>query len=147
MSSAEGDGLSSHQARTGQAETSARNFDIDSEQRYVSHVYGRLDSMRAMTAQRLADVLRDNATTHQGRSERDTAAAMQARSLAELDGVESGLCFGRLDFHNGQRTYNGVGINYNARLPRGVRAFGGFTIERSISNTGAAAVYNPNLSL
>ena len=111
MSSAEGDGLSSHQARTGQAETSARNFDIDSEQRYVSHVYGRLDSMRAMTAQRLADVLRDNATTHQGRSERDTAAAMQARSLAELDGVESGLCFGRLDFHDGQRTYLGrIGI-------------------------------------
>ena len=111
MFSAEGDGLSSHPARTGKAETSERNFDIDSEQRYVSHVYGRLDAMRAITAERLADTLRDTATTHQGRSERDTAAAMHARSLAELDGVENGLCFGRLDFHDGQRTYLGrIGI-------------------------------------
>jgi hypothetical protein len=46
-----------------------------------------------------------------------------------------------------KRTYNGMDINYNARLPRGVRAFGGFNIERSLNNTCAAAVYNPNLSL
>ncbi len=111
MSNAEGDGLSSHRARTGQAESTDNSNEIESEQRYVSHLYGRFDAMRARTAGRLADVLRDNATTHQGRSERDTVAAMYTQSLAELDGVESGLCFGRLDFHNGQRTYLGrVGI-------------------------------------
>ena len=46
-----------------------------------------------------------------------------------------------------KRNYSGVDINFNARLPRGVRAFGGFNVERSINNTCAAAVYNPNLSL
>jgi hypothetical protein len=38
-----------------------------------------------------------------------------------------------------KRDYNGVDINFNARLPRGVRAFGGFNLERSINNTCAAA--------
>ncbi len=107
MSNAEGDGLSSHQASPRQAEST----DIDAEQRYVSHLYGRFDAMRAQTADRLADVLRDNVTTHQGRSERDTTAAMYTRSLSELGGVENGLCFGRLDFHDGQRMYLGrIGI-------------------------------------
>jgi hypothetical protein len=46
-----------------------------------------------------------------------------------------------------ERTYNGVDINFNARMAGGVRAFGGFNIERSLNNTCAAAVYNPNLSL
>jgi hypothetical protein len=45
------------------------------------------------------------------------------------------------------RDYSGVDITYNARLPRGIRAFGGFNMERSINNTCAAAVYDPNLSL
>ncbi|MGH3911231.1 MAG: HelD family protein, partial [Pseudonocardiaceae bacterium] len=35
--------------------------------------------------------------TPQGRSERDVAAAMYSDQLAALDGVEQGLCFGRLD--------------------------------------------------
>ncbi len=111
MSNAEGDGLSSHQASPGQAESTDPRTDIDAEQRYVLRLYGRFDAMRAQTAGRLADVLRDNVTTHQGRSERDTTAAMYTRSLAELGGVENGLCFGRLDFHDGQRTYLGrIGI-------------------------------------
>jgi hypothetical protein len=46
-----------------------------------------------------------------------------------------------------KRTYDGIDLNYNARLPGGVRAFGGFGVERSINNTCAAAVSNPNLSL
>jgi DNA helicase IV len=111
MSSAEGDSLSSHRARTGQAEYTANDSDIATEQRYLSRLYGRLDAMRAQAASRLADVLGDNVTTHQGRSERDTTAAMHARTLSELDGVESGLCFGRLDFHDAQRIYLGrIGI-------------------------------------
>jgi hypothetical protein len=46
-----------------------------------------------------------------------------------------------------KRTYNGMDVNFNARMPRGVRAFGGFNVERTINNTCPAAVYNPNLSL
>ncbi len=46
-----------------------------------------------------------------------------------------------------KRNYNGVDINFNARLPRGVRAFGGFNIERTINNVCVAAQSNPNLSL
>lgn len=43
-----------------------------------------------------------------------------------------------------RRTYNGVDINFNARLPRGVRAFGGFNLERSINDTCVAAQSDPN---
>ena len=46
-----------------------------------------------------------------------------------------------------KRDYNGIDINFNARMARGVRAFGGFNFERSINDTCASAVYNPNLSL
>ncbi|HEY2764831.1 MAG TPA: AAA family ATPase [Pseudonocardiaceae bacterium] len=61
-------------------------------------LYGRLDERRRYTARRLAEVLRGATTgTPQGRSERDVAAAMYSDQLAALDGVEQGLCFGRLD--------------------------------------------------
>jgi hypothetical protein len=46
-----------------------------------------------------------------------------------------------------KRHYNGVDINFNARLPRGVRAFGGFNIERSINNVCVSALSDPNRSL
>jgi len=46
-----------------------------------------------------------------------------------------------------KRTYNGVDLNFNARLPRGVRAFGGYNTERSINNTCVAAQSDPNRSL
>ena len=45
-----------------------------------------------------------------------------------------------------KRDYNGIDINFNARMARGVRAFGGFNFERSINDTCASAVHNPNLS-
>jgi len=46
-----------------------------------------------------------------------------------------------------KRTYNGFDLNFNARLPRGVRAFGGFNTERTINNTCVAAESDPNRSL
>ncbi|HEU0087959.1 MAG TPA: AAA family ATPase [Pseudonocardiaceae bacterium] len=61
-------------------------------------LYRQLDERRRYTTQRLAEVLRGATTgTPQGRSERDVAAAMYTDQLATLDGVEQGLCFGRLD--------------------------------------------------
>ena len=46
-----------------------------------------------------------------------------------------------------QRTYDGFEFNFNARLPRGARVFGGTSTERTFSNTCSAASNNPNLSL
>lgn len=46
-----------------------------------------------------------------------------------------------------KRNYNGVDINFNARLPRGVRAFGGFNVERSLNDVCVSALSDPNRSL
>ena len=46
-----------------------------------------------------------------------------------------------------KRNYNGVDVNFNARLPRGVRAFGGFNFERSINDVCVSAASDPNRAL
>jgi DNA helicase IV len=74
--------------------------DVAAEQDYLTLLYQHLDLRRRYTAQRLAEVLRAPTTgTPQALSERDAAAAMYSEQLATLDGVEQGLCFGRLDLH------------------------------------------------
>ncbi|MGH3870603.1 MAG: HelD family protein [Pseudonocardiaceae bacterium] len=71
---------------------------LAAEQDYLTLLYRHLDERRRYTKQRLAEVLRGSHTgTPQALSERDAAAAMYADQLATLDGVEQGLCFGRLD--------------------------------------------------
>jgi DNA helicase IV len=71
---------------------------LAAEQAYLTMLYGHLDERRRYTVQRLAQVLRGATTgTPQALSERDAAAAMYSGQLAALDGVEQGLCFGRLD--------------------------------------------------
>ncbi|MEO7195514.1 MAG: AAA family ATPase [Pseudonocardiaceae bacterium] len=74
--------------------------DVAAEQDYLTLLYQHLDERRRYTSRRLAEVLRAPHTgTPQALSERDAAAAMYAEQLATLDGVEQGLCFGRLDLH------------------------------------------------
>ncbi len=74
---------------------------LAAEQDYLTLLYRHLDERRRYTAQRLAEVLHGATTgTPQALSERDAAAAMYADQLATLDGVEQGLCFGRLDLHS-----------------------------------------------
>ncbi len=46
-----------------------------------------------------------------------------------------------------KRTYNGLDVNFNARLPRGIRAFGGFNLERSLNDVCVSALSDPNRSL
>ncbi|HKR51567.1 MAG TPA: helicase, partial [Pseudonocardiaceae bacterium] len=71
---------------------------LAAEQVYLTLLYQHLDERRRYTKQRLAEVLRgDTAGTPQALSERDAAAAMYSDQLTTLDGVEQGLCFGRLD--------------------------------------------------
>ena len=88
------------------------------EQAYVSLLYRHLDERRRYTAARLAEVLRAPTTgTPQALTERDAAAAMYSQQLANLDGVEQGLCFGRLDLHSGPDDDAGTdGRRYVGRL-------------------------------
>jgi DNA helicase IV len=76
--------------------------EVTAEQEYLSLLYRHLDERRRYTAARLAEVLKAPTTgTPQALTERDAAAAMYSQQLANLDGVEQGLCFGRLDLHSG----------------------------------------------
>jgi hypothetical protein len=43
-----------------------------------------------------------------------------------------------------KRWYNGFDMSFNARMPRGVRAFGGFNLERTLSDVCVAAASDPN---
>jgi DNA helicase IV len=78
------------------------------EQAYVTMLYERLDLLRAATQQRLAEVrLGPTAENDQGWSERESFAEHYQDRGAELDAAERNLCFGRLDFDDGERFYIG----------------------------------------
>ena len=86
--------------------------EIGGEQQYVSMLYDRLDDLRSRASDRLAQVLRQAGGTHQARSEREAFSVMYAQQLSQFDAAENGLCFGRLDFHHGERRYIGrIGIH------------------------------------
>ncbi|MEO7158863.1 MAG: TonB-dependent receptor [Vicinamibacterales bacterium] len=46
-----------------------------------------------------------------------------------------------------KRTYNGFDMSFNARMRHGVRAFGGFNLERTINDVCVSAQSDPNRSL
>ena len=81
--------------------------EIEREQAYVDRLYARLDAMRQNASGQLGQVLLQSGGTHQARSERDTFAAGYHDDIIEYGGLENGLCFGRLDFDNGERSYIG----------------------------------------
>ncbi|MFC6080256.1 HelD family protein [Sphaerisporangium aureirubrum] len=89
--------------------SSARAEALRIEQHYVSMVYDRLDAAR----ERAASALRAEhgrggpGGTHQARLERDVSSAEHARRVAQLAGVERGLCFGRVDDGDGETYYIG----------------------------------------
>src|SRR6266536_286679 len=70
-------------------------------------LYRRLDDLRERTSARLAGVLRQTGGTHQARTEREAFSAMYNQRIAQFDAAENGLCFGRLDFRDGERRYIG----------------------------------------
>jgi DNA helicase IV len=81
--------------------------EIGYEQDYVSMLYERLDGLRGRAVRRLAAALRQTGGTPQARAERDATIGRYAEQLAQFDAGENGLCFGRLDFHDGDRRYVG----------------------------------------
>jgi DNA helicase IV len=100
-------------ASTNAAETSAADDETSAaelahEQAYLTKLYERLDALRDTTRQRLAAVrLGPTAENDQGWSERESFAQEYQDRAAELDAAERNLCFGRLDFDDGDRFYIG----------------------------------------
>ncbi|WP_007508731.1 MULTISPECIES: HelD family protein [Pseudofrankia] len=71
-------------------------------------LYGRLDNFREQASAQLAEALRERPGGRpQAHTERQATAAMHTRQLARFDAAEDGLCFGRLDFHDGETRYVG----------------------------------------
>ncbi|WP_066935231.1 HelD family protein [Microtetraspora fusca] len=78
------------------------------EQSYVSMLYDRLDTVRGRAEVALTTVLaRGGGGTRQARIEREVSADEHSRRLAQLSGVERGLCFGRIDDSGGETYYIG----------------------------------------
>lgn len=87
------------------------------EQAEVDLRYARLDELRRVTRDRLAEVRRSGPSgSPQNRSERDAFATLYEDRLAQLDGVEQRLTFGRLDLDDGQVRYIGrIGLSDDER--------------------------------
>lgn len=74
-------------------------------------LYRKLDTEREAAQRRLTDALGRTGGTPQARTERDVSASLYSERLAQITSVEQGLCFGRLDFHDGETHYVGrVGL-------------------------------------
>jgi DNA helicase IV len=85
-----------------------KTAEIEREQEHLTRLYDRLDTLRDQTRARLAEVRRRGPSgTPQNRSERDAFATMYEDRLAQLNAVEAGLCFGRLDMTGGDRHHIG----------------------------------------
>src|SRR5689334_25441947 len=69
------------------------------EQAYIDVLYDLLDKARDRAERSLSLTHGEGQAggTFQARVERDITAAEQARRLAQLNAVEHGLCFGRID--------------------------------------------------
>ena len=75
--------------------------DLAAEQDFISVLYRRLDRMREETIRLRDTYLRDSDGTPGGRVQRDIAYAGHARTLIDLNIAEDRLCFGRLDYLDG----------------------------------------------
>ena len=86
--------------------------DVAAEQEYVSMLYLRLDDLRREASEHRRSTLGEKLTSHQARSQRDATSTMYLDRIAQLDAVENGLCFGRLDFADGDVRHIGrIGIH------------------------------------
>ena len=87
--------------------SSSNSADIRDEQHYLDRLYARLDVLREQSDQRLRAILLEAGGTPQGRSQREATRAHYAEQLAQMNAVENGLCFGRLDFTGDEPRYVG----------------------------------------
>src|SRR5580700_3204886 len=86
--------------------------ELEQEQDYITVLYERLDDLRKRATARRAGVLRQTGGTHQARLERENFSVMYGQQLAQFNAAENGLCFGRLEFNDGELRYIGrLGIH------------------------------------
>jgi DNA helicase IV len=96
----------------GLSEGSPDEVEREREQAYITGLYGRLDALRERAARRLAGVMSQVGGTPAARTERESLAVGYRQQLGQLDAAENGLCFGRLDYAGGERSYIGrIGIH------------------------------------
>ncbi|MFC7531155.1 HelD family protein [Actinoplanes sp. GCM10030250] len=92
--------------------SSVSSEELAEEQRHLTLLYDHLDELRDQTDRRLAASRRENGGTPQARSQRDAFTGNYAERLAQLAAVEQGLCFGRLDPHDGTPLHIGrIGLH------------------------------------
>ncbi|NMO51285.1 AAA family ATPase [Actinoplanes sp. TBRC 11911] len=84
-----------------------RADDLRSEQAYLTTLYERLDRLRERANDRLRAILLESGGTPQGRTQREASRSHYTEQLAQMNSVENGLCFGRLDFAADNPTYIG----------------------------------------
>jgi hypothetical protein len=72
--------------------------ELEIERDYVAGLYARVDALRESAAAR--------SVARRADGDREAVAVWEAE-VARLDSVEQGLCFGRLDMHDGGRVYVG----------------------------------------
>lgn len=80
---------------------------VDEEQPYITHLYDRLDELKKRLTERLATLYREHGGTHASVWDREAFVARDVERLERLGSVDRGLCFGRLDFRDGQTSYIG----------------------------------------
>ncbi|WP_326693971.1 HelD family protein [Streptomyces sp. NBC_01766] len=89
--------------------------ELQHEQQFVSRLYERLDALRERAEAAVQGSFAQVGKGLQARVERDVLVAEQSGLLSALNSVESGLCFGRIDFTDGIRHHIGrIGIREEA---------------------------------
>lgn len=89
--------------------------ELQSEQQFVSRLYERLDALRERAEAAVQRSFAQVGKGLQARVERDVLVAERSGLLGALNSVESGLCFGRIDFTDGSRYHIGrIGIREEA---------------------------------
>jgi len=92
-------------------ETGTHHGEVREEQDYILQLYQKLDRLREQAVQRRARALRETGGTHQARYERNATVTRLTDQITQFDAVEEGLCFGRLDYHDGSlRRIGRIGI-------------------------------------
>ncbi|MFD5026255.1 HelD family protein [Streptomyces sp. NPDC058373] len=95
----------------GNREERGDGAELRAEQSFVTHLYTLLDARRAAEENAVRASLSQVTTGQQARLERDVAVTEHGMTAAALDAVDSGLCFGRLDFRDGASRHIGrIGI-------------------------------------
>ncbi|HSH59042.1 MAG TPA: rhodanese-like domain-containing protein [Acidimicrobiales bacterium] len=85
----------------------ASHPDLQAEQAYVERAYQRVDELRAQARERLESALRQRGGTPQAMTERDMIVRTALHRIEQLDLGGQPLCFGRIDFADGQSFYLG----------------------------------------